>query len=392
MFGKKKHEDDIPVGETTTPSTDDQLHISTIPNTFYGGKNPELYELPTYIQKEAPSAVIQEPDTSEDDMIGAPKDKKKLFIGIGIGVFILVVAAATVYYLYDAKIIFQPKETEIEQQPVVTPTVPLPVVPEPPEPTAPEAPEPEPPVVPEPPTTTLQIEFPAIRVDVTDDLDFDDLTNEEEAVLGTDPGIWDSDDDGYFDGQEVQNLYNPNGFAPVEIIDSSVVSEYVSSEFGYQVYYPSAWDIAAVTTDEREVLISNITGDYIAIYSRELEDKVTITDWIIAFAKEQKITDITSFTNRFDTEGFKRKDGLVGYFLDDNIIYVIVYYPDTRGPVAYKQIMNIVLQSFRTNSDLRNSISPVQPIVPIPTTSTPAGAASSTTSTIETEATTSTTL
>ena len=43
------------------------------------------------------------------------------------------------------------------------------------------------------------------------DTDDDNLYDEEEAQYGTDPNNPDSDGDGYLDGEEVKNGYNPLG-------------------------------------------------------------------------------------------------------------------------------------------------------------------------------------
>jgi hypothetical protein len=47
------------------------------------------------------------------------------------------------------------------------------------------------------------------NVDSDIDSDSDGLTDELEAVYGSDPNIADSDGDGYLDGKEVENGYDP---------------------------------------------------------------------------------------------------------------------------------------------------------------------------------------
>ena len=45
--------------------------------------------------------------------------------------------------------------------------------------------------------------------DVHEDIDMDGLSYEDEYLFGTDPKIADSDHDGFFDGREIQNGYDP---------------------------------------------------------------------------------------------------------------------------------------------------------------------------------------
>jgi hypothetical protein len=50
----------------------------------------------------------------------------------------------------------------------------------------------------------------ALAFDFTDE-DQDGLNYEEEILFGTDPAIDDTDHDGYLDGEEVRNGFNPLG-------------------------------------------------------------------------------------------------------------------------------------------------------------------------------------
>lgn len=57
---------------------------------------------------------------------------------------------------------------------------------------------------------------PDEAIDLSADADNDGLTNDEEDYYQTDPKKADTDDDGYLDGQEVDNGYNPNGSGKLE--------------------------------------------------------------------------------------------------------------------------------------------------------------------------------
>lgn len=362
MFGKKSStSEDIPVGESAPEAEQTPLRIATIPDDFYGGKNPAIYEPSSKKAAPAPVPEVVPPVEEDVDTVEEPASKKKLLIVVGIISFILFVVGVTLYYLYDAGVIFAPTP---EPPAAVAP----PVVIEQPEPEPEPEPIPEPEPEPEPiivPTSSLDIpiEFPAFNTSQSPDIDDDELTDAEELVIGTDPGIWDSDEDGYYDGQEVKNLYNPTGFAPVRIIDSAnIVREYTNPTYGYKVYYPQVWNVGSVDTSAREVLFSSITGDYIALYTRPMESGENFQDWFVRSAKDQRITDIVAFENRFEVPGFRRSDGLVAYFGVNNIVYTLVYYPAGSESVQYRQIMNILMHSFRPDNTVQSI--PEQRVLP----------------------------
>jgi hypothetical protein len=58
---------------------------------------------------------------------------------------------------------------------------------------------------------------PTAAPDATADLDGDGLTQADEETYGTNPNDSDTDKDGYLDGAEVQNGYNPNGAGRLSI-------------------------------------------------------------------------------------------------------------------------------------------------------------------------------
>ena len=82
------------------------------------------------------------------------------------------------------------------------------------------------------------------------DTDGDGLSDlEEEEIYHTDIASPDTDGDGYPDGLEVVNDYNPTGFAPQKLLPTGLVKEYSSSISGFYILYPAAWDYQEVGID-----------------------------------------------------------------------------------------------------------------------------------------------
>lgn len=219
------------------------------------------------------------------------------------------------------------------------------------------------------PTTTpaLQertLEFPQIFLTNSADVDNDSLTDMEEEIFGVDSGAWDTDGDGYYDGQEVFNLYNPKGIAPMKIVDSGLVQEYVNPNWQYRVYFPVSWQVGTVDTEANQALFSALTGDFVEIDVFTKEENETFTDWFARKAVGQKYSDLQVFTNRFKEDGYKRADDLVAYFTADKRVYVLSYHPGATGFIPYRHVMQMMAQSFRPN---KTSVDiPPQTVLPPP--------------------------
>lgn len=366
MFFRRKEAPPAPTGISTKP-----LKMTTIPGAFYGGADPVIFANQP-VQKTTESQLMPViPDVTPPPSPPNPRPpmsrpatvaktatapaaiqmpvsqrsffQNKIFVGGLAGLFLAGIGGITWYYLRPTPEL--PIETPIETPVVVVPTVP-PIVPPPEEPIV------VPPV--ETPTTTAPVatppsglQFPTILLSDQVDTDNDSLTDAEEEVFGTDSGIWDTDQDGYYDGQEVFNLYNPKGFAPVRLIDSGLIREYVHANFQYRVYYPVLWKADAVDVSGRQILFSAITGDYIEIQAVDREDGQTFEAWFATHAAHELYSDLKPFTNRFKESVFRRRDDLVAYIVQERLVFVIIYHPGVTDSIYYRHVMQMMLQSFR---------------------------------------------
>lgn len=341
MFWNKKKV----VGSITTPELSVAIKIQTIPDIFYGGNDPEIYH------SKPISGVGLSAGSSRYKTISKSRPKNKFSLKLIIisssGVFVLAVAGISWYYLRNFESLPAANNVasvtpiiSVDNQTVTTPELSV--------------------VQTVVPTTTLSVEtpvstalqelpleFPASITIDTPDLDQDSLTDIEEELFDTDSGAWDTDTDGYYDGQEVYNLYNPKGFAPVKIIDSGLALEYVSPNFDYRLYYPSAWQLGVVNTDGKQVLFSALSGEYVEVRVMDRDLTEDFVAWFGRTALGQRITDIQQISNRFQIEVWRRKDGLVAYVVNGRQIYVLTYHSPETGPVAFRQVMDMMVQSFR---------------------------------------------
>jgi hypothetical protein len=362
LFGKKDKKKNPDQQAQEQPD----FQISTMPDAFYGGKNPVVYQQQS--QSAAPSVSVQKKaDTLEKKtqktQISArvPKEsilKNKIFI-VSIGIlFVSAVAGIIWYYISQANQTI-PRAGQTTEQPTGGSLVEIPIggveetigVIQPETPTtsvdiATTTPEN---VV---PTTTPSladqpIEFPSTFLVDSPDLDNDGLTDREEELFGTDTGNADTDGDGYTDGLEVLNLYNPRGVAPIRLVDSGFVREYVHPLLGYRLYYPSEWEVGTVDPEGRQVLISTATGDFIEFRAIDKNQNESFVTWFGRNASGQQFADLDSFTNRFKEDGYIREDGLVAYFVMDRVVYVVVYHPGVTGTIPYRHVAEVVAQSFR---------------------------------------------
>lgn len=348
MFGNKKVQ---PAALPEAP-----LSIETMPTAFYGGKDPVIYSedlsaSPT--ERAMPKPPVARPPTppvrpgvSSAPMPQQHKSKTMLFV---IGGVVLLVAAGGAGWFFVGNT-DTPAPEIVLAPPVIEPTQPII--------------EPEPVVVPaetpiastteETPTSLkpIPLNLPRILLNDSADNDADNLTNEEEELFGTDPEVLDADADGYFDGQEVFNLYNPTGFAPVKLIDSGLVKEYVNSVWQYRIYYPVGWEVGAVDSNNDQVLFSSVGGDYVEVRAMQKQGQETFAEWFARTATGENITDLQQAKNRFEESVWKRKDSLVAYIEQGTTVYVIVYHPMGDGPVAYRHVMQVMVQSFRPGKSI----------------------------------------
>ncbi|MBD3310879.1 MAG: hypothetical protein GF349_00045 [Candidatus Magasanikbacteria bacterium] len=398
MLGSKKT-------ESNDKNKGNTYNIKTIPDIFYGGADPEIYHEkspvaekklkkksePASLEKKVPTENIKEkqiqkkqtptPQTTKIPKPGPGKKSNLKLVLLFAVIIIIGIVAIVLYYLYSSGFIGGQSETETETTPAET------VEETTEEETEAEEEEEEEvieatstqSVAEEVPTTTPSLEvqalsFPQSTYTDSSDSDEDSLSDMEEEVFNTEISVWDTDEDGYYDGQEVFNLYSPIGFAPTKLIDSGLVREYVNPRWQYRLYYPSVWQVGVVDNEYEQVLFSAFTGDYVEVRVIQKLATENFRAWFGRNAEGQNFSDLIEFENRFQEDGYRRDDDLVAYFETDNYVFVIIYQPGTTATAPYRHIMQMIMQSFRpsdTDIEIPEQVQIIpQPEVTTTTTST----------------------
>lgn len=365
MFGKK---DSAAISSGAAPAI--AAKITVIPEIFYGGHDPILYSSGTTARADKASVASKKtvptaPGTSQAQLTQPITRKrglgKKWWI-IGGAVFLVGVGGIVWFYLRPTgstvtlppapePAVVTPPPPQTEVLPVTTTVDELPVIP--------------------PTPASLQpvpLTFPPALFTDSADLDADSLTDSEEEVFGTDSGTWDTDSDGYFDGQEVSNLYNPLGVAPKRLIDSGVVREYSHPTEKYRVYYPNAWEMGRVDPEERQVVFSAVTGDFVEVRIIDKLPEQSFADWFGVQAAGEQFTDLVQSNNPFGEQVWRRKDDLVAYVPGETTVVVLLYHQESSAPlVSFRHIMRMMVDSFRRQGteEVLPEQTPVPPVTPL---------------------------
>jgi hypothetical protein len=287
---------------------------------------------------------------------------RKFVVTAGVTLFLIAIGIGSGYYLWVARVNRKPGTPpvivdRVTTTPVVNDSVPTSTIENPPD-----------------TTTTVDgevlITFPSTILADSRDADNDGVTDVEEEILNTDPGVADTDQDKYPDGHEVYYLYNPAGKEPERVIDSGSVKEFVNQVFNYQLYYPSTWAVGPVDTEYRDVLFSALTGENIEVRVFDKEPQQDFASWFSIHAPREKFDDLVEFSTYFKQSGFRRSDYLVYYFMSQDKVYVVAYHAvPNASTINYRTVAKIIARSFRFPDQ---SSAVVPPTIPVTTSSTEA--------------------
>ncbi|MFA5130834.1 MAG: thrombospondin type 3 repeat-containing protein [Patescibacteria group bacterium] len=176
------------------------------------------------------------------------------------------------------------------------------------------------------------------------DTDFDGLNDEEEAVLGTNPELVDSNNNTYSDLLEIENNYNPAGTG--RLSENANLQIYTNKAGSYSILTPKDWPFNSLNNDAT-VTFSAPDDSIIQISLEDNADGQSIMAWYNNLFPDTTITyDKLKSTDAWD--GIWSDDNANFYLTDKkkSKIYILSYIPSVAGRIAYPNIFALMINSF----------------------------------------------
>ena len=175
------------------------------------------------------------------------------------------------------------------------------------------------------------------------DTDADGLNDQEEAVLGTNLTLADSNGNTYSDLVEINNNYNP--VASGKLSENSNLAKYTNKVFGYEILYPKDWLVNSLNQDS-VITFTAPDDSIIQISAQENTDRQSILGWYDSSFADSTITyDKLKTTSTWD--GIYSNDNLNFYLTDKKRtnVYVVSYVPAVDSYLAYPNIFALMVNS-----------------------------------------------
>lgn len=176
------------------------------------------------------------------------------------------------------------------------------------------------------------------------DGDNDGLTDIEEIILNSDSFAADTDGDGYLDGSELINLYNPAGAG--RLTENSNISVYENKTFFYGLLYPSIWQMSVNGGDD-SLMFKTADNQFIQIIVQPNVNKQNLNEWYMEQLGVSKIEESYEISGNGWT-GIKSPDGLNLYLMDSkqNHIFSLTYNLGGGTVLEYFNIFQMMIKSF----------------------------------------------
>jgi len=183
--------------------------------------------------------------------------------------------------------------------------------------------------------------IPDVSVPSGLDSDSDGLTDAEEGLLGTNVSLVDTDGDGFSDGSEVGNLYNPLGAGRLEA-NPNILS-YQDIQGGYSFLYPGRWR-PQKTGDS--IILSSSDNSFVQIVFEPNAEKKSILAWYGEQFPEAGVPS-SGVVAKNGWEGLYHQNGNIFYLTDNakKYIFTVSYVPKEEGDMSYYNIFNMIIGS-----------------------------------------------
>lgn len=176
------------------------------------------------------------------------------------------------------------------------------------------------------------------------DGDNDGLSDIEEILLSTNASLPDTDGDGYADGLELINLYNPAGEG--KLTANSNISFYENKTFAYDLLYPSTWQ-TSVNGGDDSLMFKSGDNQFVQIIVQPNVNKQTLETWYMEQLGVLTINEADRVSGS-NWQGLKSSDGLNIYLMDkkQNYIFSLTYNPGGGNTLEYFNIFQMMVKSF----------------------------------------------
>jgi len=197
----------------------------------------------------------------------------------------------------------------------------------------------------------LNINAPIGAIDYSGSLDSDadKLTDLEEEQYQTEKRKPDTDEDGFLDGEELVNGYNPKAASGAKLETSGLVNKYTNPLFGYEMLYPTSWLARPEDQSLAVVLFMTSTEEFMKISAEDNLEKLDLVNWYLRMSPGADLNLLEKITTSKGYDALVSPDKLTYYILHLNTrdkVYVLTYNIGTLSEINFLSTFRMMLNSF----------------------------------------------
>ncbi len=184
-----------------------------------------------------------------------------------------------------------------------------------------------------------------VIVPSSQDSDSDGLTDVEETLFGSDSAKPDTDGDSFLDGAEVSGGYDPTAAEGARAVTAGLVKNYTNPTYNYSTIYPTSWIAQATGEENREIVFSSATGEFVQMLVEANPSGLSPIAWYLSQVPGVQASEIGSVTVGTLT-GAMSIDQSTVYLGSGENIYVITYNVGTRATANFKTTFAMMYKAF----------------------------------------------
>ena len=176
------------------------------------------------------------------------------------------------------------------------------------------------------------------------DTDSDGLTDIEEVeIYHSDSRMPDTDSDGFLDGNEAFNGYDPTAPPPEDLVQGGQAKEFSSAPpISFAAWYPSAWSLALDQAVPADQLFISTTGEQFRLSLKPKSAAQSISDWHVA----QGVAGTPRVSITKKGLAFLMAENQLSAFVDLGAeAAALTYEPGTKGTLEYLMTFQMMVNS-----------------------------------------------